>query len=138
MRGYNTYNLKMDSAEIRNYTIAGFFTIIIILAIIFFFKIFTLMDFGATPTNIYSECRNNTANVFIGANENLKNVKCVSLDKEFITDSEIVIGDLSKNDEDVCRFEFFKETTQPLRFEVWYNNKVEREVCDWQNFRSSD
>lgn len=92
------------------------------------------LDFGSSPVNIWSECRNDSANVFIGANENLKNVKCVALDKEFFDNQEIVIGDLSKDDEDVCRFRLSKHTLEPLRFEVWYNGKVKREVCDWQHY----
>lgn len=123
-----------QSAKIRNYAIAGFCLVITILAVIFFLKIFILWGFFETQVNIWSECRNDSANVFIGANENLKNVKCVALDKEFFTNSEIIIGDLSKNDEDVCRFRLSRNTTEPLRFEVWYNNKIKREVCEWQHF----
>lgn len=124
-----------QSAKIRNYAIAGFCLVITILAVIFFLKIFIiLLGFGETQVNIWSECRNDSANVFIGANENLKNVKCVALDKEFFANPEIIIGDLSKNDEDVCRFRLSRNTTEPLRFEVWYNNKIKREVCEWQHF----
>lgn len=86
--------------------------------------------------NIWSECRNGSAYVFIGAGEDLKGVKCAALDKEFFGDAEVIIGDLSKNDEDVCRFALKKDTSQPLRFEVSFNGKVQREVCDWQNYQS--
>ncbi len=103
----------------------------ILLALLVFF---TGCIFSTPSANIWSECRNDSANVFIGANENLKNVKCVALDKEFFDNPEIVIGNLSKDDEDVCRFRLSKDTTQPLRFEVWYNGKVKREVCDWQHY----
>lgn len=90
--------------------------------------------FSKTPANIWSECRNDSANVFIGANDDLKNVKCIALDNEFFDNPEIVIGDLAKDDEDVCRFKLSKTTEEPLRFEVWYNGKVKREVCDWQHY----
>ena len=130
--------MKMESnnqsAKIRNYTIAGFFIILTILATVFFLKIFLFMGSGASPINTRSVCRNDSANVFIGANENLKNVKCVALDKKFFTESEIIIGNLVKNDEDVCRFKLAVNTTQPLRFEVWYNGKVKRDVCEWQHY----
>lgn len=118
------------SAKIRNYTIAGFFIVLTILAIIFIFMVFK--STGSAPVNIWSECRNESANVFIGANEELKNVQCTALDTEFIASHEIFIGDLSKNDEDVCRFKLSKNATGPLRFEVRYNNEVKREVCAWQ------
>lgn len=123
-----------QSAKIRNYAIAGFCIILTILTVVFFLKIFLFMGSGASSINTRSVCRNDSANVFIGANENIRNVKCVALDKEFFTESEIVIGDLSKNDEDVCRFKFSKNTIAPLRFEVWYNGKVKREVCEWQHY----
>lgn len=125
-----------QSAKIRNYAIAGFCIILTLLALALFFGIFALMGFGATPVNIYSECTNNSANVFIGANSNLKNVKCVALDKEFFDNSEIMLGDLAKGDEDVCRFKITKNTDEPLRFEVRYNGLVKREVCSWQNYQS--
>ena len=120
--------------EIRNYSIAAAFIIFAILMLAFFVKIFLMWESGITPANIWSECNNRSANVFIGASEDLKNVRCVALDKEFFANPEIVIGDLSKNDEDVCRFVLSKDTAQPLRFEVWYNGRVEREVCNWQNY----
>lgn len=122
------------SARIRNYSMALLCIILVILGVVFFLKIFLFMGSGETPINTQSVCRNDSANVFIGANEDLKNVKCVALDKEFFTNSEIVIGDLSKNDEEVCRFKLSKGTTDPLRFEVWYNDKVKREVCEWQHY----
>lgn len=122
------------SAKIRNYAIAGFFITLAIFAAAFFLNVFVLWGFGAAPASIWSECTNEYANVFIGANEDLKNVKCVALDREFLADSEVVLGDLSKNDEDVCRFRLSKNTTEPLRFEVRYNNSVKREVCDWQQY----
>lgn len=123
--------LNNQSAKIRNYAIASFCISLTILAVIFFFKIFVL---GESSADIWSECENDSANVFIGANEDLKNVKCVALDKSYFTNKEIVIGDLSKNDEDVCRFKLSRDTTEPLRFEVWYNNEVKREVCEWQHY----
>ena len=90
--------------------------------------------FKTDNTGIWSECRNGSANVFISANDDLKNVKCVALDKEFFPESEINIGDLSKNSEDVCRFKTAENITEPLRFEVWYNGEVKREVCNWQQY----
>lgn len=125
--------LNNQSAKIRDYAIAGFCLVFTILIVVFFLTIFTLWGFGETQVNIWSECGNGSANVFIGANENLRNVKCVALDKEFFANSEIIIGDLSKNDEDVCRFKLLRNTTEPLRFEVLYNNKLKREVCEWQH-----
>ncbi|MBR9678112.1 MAG: hypothetical protein GOU97_02370 [Nanoarchaeota archaeon] len=122
-----------QSARIRNYAIAGFCIVLAVLAVTSFLKILSL-GLEAPQINTRSECSNDSANVFIGANEDLKNVKCVALDKEFFDISEIVIGDLSKNDEDVCRFKLSKNTTEPLRFEVQYNGKVKREVCEWQHY----
>lgn len=113
---------------------ASFFIILTILAVVCFLKIFVFWSSGATPVNIQSECRNNSAYVFIGANEDLKDVKCVALDIEYVVNPEIAIGDLSKNDEDVCRFKLSRNTTEPLRFEVWYNGEVKREVCKWQHY----
>ena len=125
-----------QSARIRNYIISGSFIIITILAIAFFLSMFLMMwgGFQANNTSIWSECRNGSANVFISTNEDLKNVKCVALDKEFFSDPEINIGDLPKNSEDVCRFKIAENTTEPLRFEVWYNGEVKREVCNWQQY----
>lgn len=98
------------------------------------FGIFTSGGRGGEPANIWSECREQSANVFIGANGNgLQNVRCVALDRELFAEPEIAIGDMSKNDEDVCRFKLKGNTTEPLRFEVHYNGKTKREVCNWQN-----
>ncbi|MEA3343522.1 MAG: hypothetical protein U9Q92_05115 [archaeon] len=126
-----------QSAKVRNYAIAGVCIVFTILMLGVFVKVFAL-QFGESPARIYSSCENESANVFIGANEDLKNVKCVALDKEFFVNPEIVIGDLSKNDEDVCRFELAEGVGKPLRFEVWYNGKVEREVCEWQHYPRYD
>ena len=97
-----------------------------------------VLQFEGTPARIYSKCENESANVFIGANKDLKNVKCLALDKELFINPEIIIGDLSKNSEDVCIFELTqgasKPSKKPLRFEVWYNGKAEREVCEWQHY----
>lgn len=125
-----------QSARIRNYAIAGFCIMLTLLAIAFFFGLFLIAGFGADEANIFSECRNDSANVFIGANSNLKNVKCVALDNAFFDNPEINIGNLAKNDEDVCRFRLIKNTTDPLRFEILYDGKVRREVCSWQNYQS--
>ncbi|KAF5412146.1 MAG: hypothetical protein C5S38_08700 [Candidatus Methanophagaceae archaeon] len=122
------------STKLKNYAMASFFIILTILAVVCFLKIFVLWSSGVTPVNIQSECRNNSAYVFIGANEDLKDVKCVALDIEYVVNPEIAIGDLSKNDEDVCRFKLSRNTTEPLRFEVWYNGEVKREVCKWQHY----
>ena len=126
-----------QSAKVRNYAIAGLCIVFTVLMLGVFVKVFAL-QFGESSARIYSSCENESANVFIGANEDLKNVKCVALDKEFFVDAEIVIGDLSKNDEDVCRFELLQDVAKPLRFEVWYNGKVEREVCEWQYYPRYD
>ncbi len=126
-----------QSAKVRNYAMAGVCVVFIILMLGVFVKVFAF-QFGESPVRIYSSCENESANVFIGANDDLKNVKCVALDKEFFVDAEIVIGDLSKNDEDVCRFELVEGVGKPLRFEVWYNGKVEREVCEWQYYPRYD
>ena len=129
--------METKSARARNYAVAGFFILFCILLVIgavtFFFQMFLFGNYGISPANIWSECRNNSAHVFIGANSDLSQVKCVALDQGLFDTPEIAIGDLSKNDEDVCRFTLSRETTQPLRFEVWYNGKAEREVCDWQS-----
>ena len=93
-----------------------------------------MFRFGESPAYIHSRCEDDSANVFIGANKDLKDVKCVALDKEFFAEPEVVIGDLSKGDEDVCRFKVSGNVTEPLRFEVWYNGKVQREVCEWEDY----
>jgi len=123
------------SAKIRNYAIAGFFIIITILAGIFFLKIFTLFlgSMDANKISVWSECEGTYANVFIGANEDIKDIKCTALDTEFFTETEIFIGDLSRGSEDVCKFKLKEDTKEPLRFEVLYNGKSIREVCDWEH-----
>lgn len=123
------------SARIRDYAIAGFFVIGAILALIFVFGGFATLVFGTPSANIWSTCEGNSANVFIGANKELSNVKCVALDKEFFASSEVSLDTLAKNDEDVCRFMLLKNSTKPLRFEVHYNSEIKREVCDWQNYQ---
>ena len=96
-------------------------------------KIFTFAHL-VPAVNIYSQCQNETANIFIGANEDLKNVKCRGLDSLFFSETEIIIGDLSTDDEDVCRFKLIKQNSEPLRFEIEYNGKIEREVCEWEHY----
>ncbi|MAF36794.1 hypothetical protein CL622_06780 [archaeon] len=95
-------------------------------------SLFFFNNFGPSPISTWSECTDNSANIFISANEDLKDVKCVALDHDLFIDPDIVIGDLSQEDEDVCRLKLAQTTDDPLRFEVWYNGQVRREVCDWQ------
>lgn len=52
--------------------------------------------------------------------------------------SEISVGDLSKNDEDVCTFKLSGNATEPLRFEVHYNSEIKREVCNSPQFIDSN
>lgn len=125
------------SARIRNYAIAAFFALASLFAATLFFKIAAWSISDSSP-NIWSSCSNSSANIFIGANSDVRGIRCIALDKDFFDVSEIAVGDLSKNDEDVCRFELSKPTDKPLRFEVRYNGKSEREVCNWQNFNSAD
>lgn len=108
--------------------------VFVVLGVVFFSKIFLLMGSGGASINTRAVCGNDSAYVFIGANEDLRGVKCVALDEGFFDSPEIVLGDLSLNDEDVCRFRLLRNTTEPLRFEVWYNNRVKREVCEWQHY----
>ena len=130
-----------QSAKVRNYAISGLCIVFTILILIFFVKVLVL-QFGETPARIYSRCENESANVFIGANENLKNVKCLALDKELFINPEIIIGDLSKNSEDVCIFELSQDASKPLkkplRFEIWYNGIAKREVCEWEHYPMYD
>jgi hypothetical protein len=126
-------NEENKSSKIRNYSIAGFFVLAAAVPAFLFLQ-FMVLGFGGTEVNTWSECNADSANVFVGANENLENVKCVALDKEFFAEQEKVIGDMKKNDEDVCRFNLTTATLKPLRFEIQYNNTVRREVCSWQNF----
>ncbi|MFH1126108.1 MAG: hypothetical protein V1703_03200 [Candidatus Altiarchaeota archaeon] len=87
---------------------------------------------GSEPLDFWADCIGDTANVYINANEDVKNVKCTALDTEFFAKKEVSIGDLSKGDSDVCSFKLLQNATQPLRFELGYNDKVERIVCNWQ------
>ncbi len=122
------------SAKIRDYaiTVSCIVFTLMLLSFILLGFVSPRLFAGGGPY-IYSECSNGSAYVFIGANDDIRDIKCVALDKEFFNDTEIVIGDLSKGDEDVCRFRLSKNTPDPLRFEVWYNGRVQREVCKWQN-----
>lgn len=122
------------SARIRDYSVALLCVVFVVLGIVFFSKIFLLMGSGGTLINTRAVCGNDSVYVFIGANEDLRDVRCVALDEGFFDSPEIVLGDLSLNDEDVCRFRLLRNTTEPLRFEVWYNNRVKREVCEWQHY----
>lgn len=127
-----------QGAKVRNYAIAGFFVfgtlfVIALISVVVFFIALMLQGFESASPNTWAECRNDSANVFISANEKLEDVKCVALDREFFANPEIVVGDLAKNDEDVCRFKLARNTNEPLRFEVHYNGKVKREVCQWQH-----
>ncbi len=136
---YSTDFMKTEnqSAKVRNYAIAMFFVMASLFAIAFFLKI-AAWSLSDAPLNIRSSCNNNSANVFIGAGRDVRDITCVALDTEFFENPEITIGDLSKNDEDVCRFELSKPTDKPLRFEVRYDGKSEREVCNWQDFNFVD
>jgi hypothetical protein len=116
------------SAKIRNYAIAGFCIVLTVMAIGFFIVIF--LSIGGSPVNIWSQCNNDTANVFINANKELKDVRCIALNKDLYKKSEISIGDLSKNDKDVCSFRLSDNATEPLRFEVYYNGEIRKEVCN--------
>jgi hypothetical protein len=87
---------------------------------------------GSEPIGFWASCSGDTANVYINANQDVKNVKCTALDAEFVSKKEVVIGDLKIRDNDVCSFNLLKNATQPLRFEIGYNDKTERIVCNWR------
>jgi hypothetical protein len=130
----------MKSGDVRDFSITllcVLASILIFLGILFIFIVFALM-FGAmletNPPSVWSECTNKSANLYIDASEDLENVRCVALDKEFFQVNEVKIGKMSEGDEDVCRFALSKETDMPLRFEVHYNGNVLKEVCDWEDF----
>jgi len=123
----------MDSGKIRDYSIAVLcctiaFWIAALFLILFSSMIGSWLQPNA-PLYISSECRNESANVFVTATENLNRVKCVALDKDSVVNPEISIGDLSKGSKDVCRFKLSKTTSDPLRFEVLYNGKIMRDAC---------
>lgn len=105
------------------------FGILIAFAIIFAGCIYTVM-----PVDIWSECGTGMANVFISANDTVKNIKCIALEEELVDKKEIILNDLSKGDEDVCKFKLVKETSEPIKFEVHYNGIVKKEVCNWQSY----
>lgn len=118
-------------ARLKKYTFFGCFWLAGILGVIFFLTIFMSSLFAAImPINVWAECGDGMANIFIGANTELKEVKCVALEKELIDKKEFVVGDLVKNDEDVCKFKLLNNTEEPIRFEVHYNGITKREVCN--------
>lgn len=123
------------SAKVRNYAIACSCAVFVFLVAGVVWGAFARQE----PVNVWSTCTSDSADVFVGASGgDLKNVRCVALDREFFAEPEIAIGDLSRNGEDVCRFkpsEQDADAATPLRFEVLYDNgKVRREVCNWSNF----
>ena len=133
------FQLKsVKSEKLRDYAIIGVcVSIMILLLLTIAFFIIGIASLLVSIWNedasigVSSSCGNQTASVFIQANTNLKDVKCVALDKEFFNTSEITLGDLSRNDRDVCTFTLAKNVSRPIRFEVWYSGKVRRAVCNW-------
>jgi hypothetical protein len=122
------------SVRARNYAIAGFFVLIGLLVVVFvvavgwfFMKVAESME---SSPEIWSECGEESAHVFIRATEDMKAVSCVALDEGFFEKQEYSLGDLAKNDADVCKFKATQEIDEPLRFEVKYNGKVRKEVCN--------
>jgi hypothetical protein len=81
--------------------------------------------------SIWSECNGDTAAIYVNANEDAKNVTCRALSNGISIENEISIGDLKKGDSDVCIFRLLENSTTPLRFEVSYNNRVVRNVCNF-------
>ncbi len=64
----------------------------------------------------------------------MEDVRCVALDTNRIEgNTEVKLGPSAKNDEDICRFKIKQNTTEPLRFEIHYNGKIRKEVCNWQS-----
>ena len=77
----------------------------------------------------YAVCTNDSAFVFVSAYDKLRNVTCICLDDNATVEKMIVLGDLNRGDEDVCKFTL-KKTNEPLRFEIRYNDgKRIRTVC---------
>ncbi|MBM3309108.1 MAG: hypothetical protein FJY77_02545 [Candidatus Altiarchaeales archaeon] len=130
----------MKADGVRDFAIAVFCTLasILILLCIFLVSIILLLMFigilETSPPSVWSECTNKSTNLYISASEDLEQVRCVALDKEFFSASEVNIGKMSEGDEDVCRFTLARETDIPLRFEIHYNGKVLKEVCDWEYY----
>jgi len=122
------------SSRIRNYSIAGFFVIcgLVVLASAAVFGYFTLKISESIETSpeIWSECEDQSAHIFVRATEDMKAVSCVALDEGFFEKQEYTLGDLSKNDADVCKFKGRTNITEPMRFEIRYNSKVRKEVCN--------
>lgn len=130
-----------DSAKLRDYSIAAFFIVATIGAIAFYFAVALMFSHSSDSPNIWSECRSdtNSVNVFIGATtEDLKNVKCTAVENGLFANPEIFLGNLSKGDEAICKFRLARSMSEPLSFEITYNNKTRKEVCDWQPLSGID
>jgi len=120
------------------YAIAAFFIILTVFIAVSVVVVIAgiLGVFSEDSLTITSECRNNSAYVFISARGSPVNVKCVVLDKEYFNQTEVYVGNLSNGDEEVCIFKLDKNMADPLRFEVSYNDRVQREVCNWRNYQT--
>lgn len=118
------------STKVRNYAIAGVCLVFVILM----GSLAVSFSDRRENVSVWAQCSGGSANVFISTDKALKNVKCVALDGGFFANPDVFIGDLSRNSRDVCKFVQSKDTTtEPLRFEVWYDGKAQsREVCNWQ------
>lgn len=118
--------------KFRNYSIAAVCLVFAVLIIAFGSYVFAnLLEFSASGA-IWTNCNQerNLATVFITANDEAKNVKCVAMEKEFFSRSEISLGDLSRGDRDACKFKLDRNVEESLRFEIHYNGKVRKEVCN--------
>ena len=129
----NVMPAAKNDSRIIYYSVAGFFVILAAFLVAGFSLALYWSNSYFQPLRLWSECGRSTANIFIEAGENLQNVKCIALDKELFSSPEIYVGELSRGSKDVCRFELKANASMPLRFEVLYNGKSQREVCQQGN-----
>ena len=63
--------------------------------------------------------------------EDLKDVKCTSLNDGMFKDPVLILGDISKGSRDVCAFEANDSIDAPPRFEISYNDgKTSKTICE--------
>lgn len=121
--------MPSETPRLLLYAIAVFFVFLGIAALSAVPLILFVSASSYLPLSVWSECGGGSANVYVDAQQDLKNTGCIALDSGLFSPDKIELGDLSKGSRDVCRFSMDADVSMPLRFDVLYNGRSQRIVC---------
>ena len=118
-----------QSTNIRNYAITAVCILIAFSIAFVFFSMWQMTTSSYYMAGVSVVCDENSADIFVNASVDLKNVSCQSLDRGVFQKEKIELGNLSVNNEEVCKFVSKQPISQSLRFEIQFNGQSVKRTC---------